>query len=151
MQSLQCRTSADGCVGWRAWSSRRLRGPSDLLACAKLPLRGPPREWRRTRERAVCACDVSWVRSGSDAHRRRLLSGPRQEAACADRASRRIAYCQLLSRSSRSTNTFVDELSKPVCPAYADSLGVRDTLTGTRAPRKSARARERESARAARG
>ena len=29
------RTSANGCAGWRAWSSRRLRGPSDLLACAK--------------------------------------------------------------------------------------------------------------------
>jgi hypothetical protein len=29
VKSLQYRTSADGCAGWRAWSSRRLRGPSD--------------------------------------------------------------------------------------------------------------------------
>jgi hypothetical protein len=49
---------ADGIAGWRVWSSRRLRGPSDLLACAK----------------------------GSDARRRRPPSGPRQEAASADRS-----------------------------------------------------------------
>jgi hypothetical protein len=40
----------------------------------------------KTRERAVRACDVVWGhvgvdRRGSDARRRRLLSGPRQEAA----------------------------------------------------------------------
>ena len=41
----------------------------------------------RTRERAVCACDVVWVRMGSDVSRRRLPSGPRQEAASAGRSS----------------------------------------------------------------
>jgi hypothetical protein len=30
VKSLQYRTSADGCAGWRGSSSRRLRGPSDL-------------------------------------------------------------------------------------------------------------------------
>jgi ketosteroid isomerase-like protein len=32
----------------------------------------------RTRERAVCACDVVWMRNGSDARRRRRTPGPRK-------------------------------------------------------------------------
>jgi hypothetical protein len=50
-------------------------------------------------------------------------------------------------RFSRSTKTFFDELSRSISQAYAGSVGVRDPLTRTRAPRESARERERESAR----
>ena len=31
VQSLQYRSRADSCGGWRAWSSRRLHWPSDLV------------------------------------------------------------------------------------------------------------------------